>query len=61
MIRRFSISTLAYNTGAAFSFLAGSAGWQRWFFVALALVVSAMIVDVAAAFPEDAGAVWPCH
>jgi signal peptidase II len=35
---------LAYNTGAAFSFLAGSDGWQRWFFVALAVVVSAIIV-----------------
>ena len=22
--------TLAYNTGAAFSFLADSSGWQRW-------------------------------
>ncbi len=35
---------LAYNTGAAFSFLASSAGWQRWFFVALAVLVSVMIV-----------------
>lgn len=26
----------AHNTGAAFSFLAGASGWQRWFFVALA-------------------------
>ncbi len=32
--------TLAYNTGAAFSFLADAGGWQRWFFVALAVVVS---------------------
>lgn len=24
--------TLAYNTGAAFSFLAGESGWQRWLF-----------------------------
>lgn len=31
------------NTGAAFSFLAGASGWQRWFFVALAAVVSAVI------------------
>jgi signal peptidase II len=36
--------TLAYNAGAAFSFLADSAGWQRWFFVMLALVVSAVIL-----------------
>jgi signal peptidase II len=34
---------LVANTGAAFSFLAGAAGWQRWFFVALALVISAWI------------------
>lgn len=32
------------NYGAAFSFLAGAGGWQRWFFIALALVVSAVIV-----------------
>ncbi|MDR1662651.1 MAG: signal peptidase II [Azoarcus sp.] len=30
---------LAFNPGAAFSFLAGQAGWQRWFFATLALVV----------------------
>lgn len=34
---------LAFNTGAAFSFLAGAGGWQRWFFVVLALVVSGWI------------------
>lgn len=32
------------NTGAAFSFLADASGWQRWFFVTLATVVSAYIV-----------------
>jgi signal peptidase II len=31
------------NTGAAFSFLADAGGWQRWFFVVLATVVSAVI------------------
>src|SRR5690606_11603746 len=36
--------TLVYNTGAAFSFLADAAGWQRWFFTALALVASGVIV-----------------
>jgi signal peptidase II len=35
--------TRAHNTGAAFSFLANAAGWQRWVFVALALVVSVVI------------------
>jgi len=35
--------TLAFNTGAAFSFLADQQGWQRWFFTLLALVVSAIL------------------
>jgi signal peptidase II len=33
-----------HNTGAAFSFLAGASGWQRWFFVGLGTVASAFIV-----------------
>lgn len=36
--------TLAFNTGAAFSFLADGQGWQRWFFVALAVAISAVLV-----------------
>lgn len=32
------------NPGAAFSFLAGAGGWQRWFFLAIALVASAWLV-----------------
>src|SRR5699024_12662734 len=36
--------TLAYNEGAAFSFLAGAGGWQRWFFTAVACVASALII-----------------
>jgi signal peptidase II len=35
--------TLAFNTGAAFSFLAGADGWQRWLFAALAIGVSLML------------------
>lgn len=31
---------LTYNTGAAFSFLAGAGGWQRWFFLGLGALVS---------------------
>ncbi|MDO5086515.1 MAG: signal peptidase II [Comamonadaceae bacterium] len=34
----------AHNTGAAFSFLAGGSGWQRWFFIALALGAAGFIV-----------------
>ena len=36
--------TLAYNTGAAFSFLSHASGWQRWFFVVVALIVSVVLV-----------------
>ena len=32
------------NTGAAWSFLAGAAGWQRWAFIALALGASVFII-----------------
>jgi signal peptidase II len=35
---------LAFNTGAAFSFLAGAGGWQNLFFVGIALVVSVVIL-----------------
>lgn len=33
-----------HNTGAAFSFLAQAAGWQRWFFIGLGLAASALFV-----------------
>lgn len=36
--------TLHHNEGAAFSFLSNAGGWQRWFFAALALGVSAGLV-----------------
>lgn len=35
---------LAHNPGAAFSFLSNESGWQRWFFSAIALVVSIGII-----------------
>ncbi len=36
--------TLRYNPGAAFSFLADGGGWQRWFFIVLALAVSVLLI-----------------
>jgi len=36
--------TLAHNTGAAFSFLAGGSGWQRWFLSAVAVVIVAVLL-----------------
>ena len=36
--------TLQYNTGAAFSFLSDAGGWQRYFFSAVALLISVALV-----------------
>ena len=41
VIPHFWYWTLAFNKGAAFSFLADGSGWQRWFFTALAILISA--------------------
>ena len=40
--------TLVYNKGAAFSFLAGSGGWQRWFFTGLGVAAALFIVFLLA-------------
>ncbi len=40
----FASLVLAYNTGAAFSFLADAAGWQRWLFTAIACAATVLIV-----------------
>ncbi len=42
-VNAFLDITRLHNTGAAFSLLADMGGWQRWFFVALALAVSVLI------------------
>lgn len=34
----------AHNHGAAFSFLAGAGGWQRWFFTALGVAAALVMV-----------------
>ena len=36
--------TLLYNRGAAFSFLAGAGGWQRWFFTLLGIVAIPLLI-----------------
>ncbi len=38
--------TLLYNPGAAFSFLAGHSGWQRWFFAGIAVVASVVLISL---------------
>mgnify|MGYP003616189943 FL=1 len=35
-----------HNTGAAFSFLAQSSGWQRWFFTAIGVGAAIFIVTL---------------
>jgi len=44
VIDGFFYWTLVYNEGAAFSFLAGASGWQRWFFSAVAVGITALLV-----------------
>ncbi|RDE86976.1 signal peptidase II [Aggregatibacter kilianii] len=36
--------TYVHNTGAAFSFLADHDGWQKFFFIGLAVVISSMLI-----------------
>lgn len=36
--------TLTYNKGAAFSFLADAAGWQRWFFSSLTILITTGLI-----------------
>jgi signal peptidase II len=40
----FASLVLAFNTGAAFSFLAGEDGWQRWLFAAVAVAACAAMI-----------------
>ena len=44
---------LVYNTGAAFSFLSDAAGWQRGFFIVIALAASAWIVYLLHKYPRQ--------
>jgi signal peptidase II len=44
VIEGFFDLVLVYNTGAAFSFLADAGGWQRAFFIAVAVAASALIL-----------------
>lgn len=44
---------LVLNRGAAFSFLSDAGGWQRWFFIVLALVISSWIVFMLVRHAEE--------
>ncbi len=41
----------AHNTGAAFSFLAGAGGWQRWFFTTIGVVAAVFMVFMLKSHP----------
>ena len=43
-VTEFFNLVLVFNSGAAFSFLAGAGGWQKWLFVILALAISAWLL-----------------
>ncbi len=45
--------TLAFNTGAAFSFLAGGSGWQVWLFGILAVIVCLLLIAWLARTPHS--------
>ncbi|WP_296404922.1 signal peptidase II [Psychrobacter sp.] len=46
--------TLAYNYGAAFSFLADQGGWQKWFFAGLSLAMSLFLLIYLTRAPRQA-------
>jgi signal peptidase II len=43
--------TLAYNTGAAFSFFSGVGSWHRWFFAGFSMVMSLVLIVWLARLP----------
>lgn len=46
--------TLAYNTGAAFSFLHNAGAWHRWFFTGFSLLMSIGLIVWIARLPSSA-------
>ena len=56
VILPFFSLVLAFNKGAAFSLLDDAGGWQRWFFTAIALVASVVIVWLL----RKGGTRWYC-
>ena len=44
---------LVYNRGAAFSFLSNASGWQREFFIAIALIASVWIIWLLRRHPGE--------
>ena len=53
VIAPFFNLVLAFNTGAAFSFLADAGGWQRQFFIVLTIAVSVFLIWLMHRHPDD--------
>ena len=49
----FADLVLVFNTGAAFSFLAGAGGWQRTFFIVIAVAAIALIAWLLLRHPGE--------
>src|SRR3989338_2763957 len=58
VVTSFFNLTLAYNTGAAFSFLHSASGWQNWLLGGLAVVVAMFIITWLARLPRSQ--YWQC-
>lgn len=52
-ITSFFNLVLAYNKGAAFSFLANAGGWQREFFIVLTILISTFLLWMMRGHPHN--------
>ena len=48
-----------HNTGAAFSFLADAGGWQRWFFIAIGVIATVIIMRLLKRHRHEPGLAFP--
>ncbi|MDP1734247.1 MAG: signal peptidase II [Sulfuritalea sp.] len=53
MVTSFFNLVLVFNPGASFSFLADAGGWQKWFFVVLALGISLWLLSLLKKHAEE--------
>ena len=47
-----------HNYGAAFSFLADAGGWQRWFFIAIGVVATVIVVQLLRKHAHEPRMAW---
>ena len=47
-----------HNYGAAFSFLADAGGWQRWFFIAIGVVATFIVVQLLRKHAHEPRMAW---